>query len=78
MKANFRAADGIETSSLSGVALISALATLLFAALNSVRRAYDRLLVVLCFLPAVQYFFSTALFSSSRSGGACFTILLRV
>lgn len=73
--ANFWATDGIAASGLAGVALITVVCALLFVVLNSVTRGYDRLFVVLCFLPFVLFFLNTSLFSSVWSGGAFFLII---
>jgi hypothetical protein len=72
--ANFWATDGIAASGLSGVLLISAIAAVLFIVLNSVTRGYDRVFVILCFVPFLLFFLNTSLFSSVWSGGAVLLI----
>ncbi len=73
--ANFWATDGIAAMGLAGVAVVSVVCALLFAAMNSVTRTYDTLFVVLAFIPFVITLLNQSLFSSIWSGGAFFLLL---
>jgi hypothetical protein len=73
--ANFWATDGIAAMGLLGVAIISVGCALLFVVMNSVTRQYERLFVVLCFLPFVMTLLNQPLFSSFWSGGGFFMLL---
>ena len=74
--ANFWATDGIAAVGLAGVPVASLAAVLLFVVMNAVTRGYDRLFVVLCFIPFIVLLLNTSLFSSVWSGGALFLLLL--
>ena len=73
--ANFWAMDGIAALGLIGVPLISIVCALLFVAMNAVTRGYNRLFVVLCFLPFLVALLNRGLLSSIWSGGAFFLLL---
>lgn len=73
--ANFWATDGIAGMGLSGVVVISVLATALFVVMNSVTWRHDLFFSVLCFLPFVTTLLNQSLFSSFWSGGGFFLIV---
>jgi hypothetical protein len=76
--ANFWAMDGIAALGLPGVAVSSVLCALLFMLMNSATRGYNKLFVVLCFLPFLVSLFNTSLLSSIWSGGGLFLMLFFV
>lgn len=73
--ANFWAMDGIAALGLLGVPVVTIPCALLFIVMNAVTRGYNRLFVVLCFLPFLVSLLNTSLFSSMWSGGAFFLLL---
>ena len=70
--ASFWATDGIAALGIEGIVIATLACVLVFFVMNSLTLAYDRLFVVLCFLPFILSLLNTSLFSSLWSGGAFF------
>jgi hypothetical protein len=73
--ANFWATDGIAGLGLPGVLIISGIGVVLFVAINTFTRPYDKLFVLLSFLPFISILLNQSMFSSVWSGGGLFLLL---
>lgn len=73
--ANFWATDGIASMGLPGVLVASLATTLLLMAMNSITRTYDKLFVLLSFLPFISILLNQSMFSSIWSGGGFFLLV---
>lgn len=72
--ANFWATDGIASVGLWGIGLISIIVSIFFIIVNTITKGYDRLFLILLFIPFVGSLLNTSLFSSLWSGGTIFLL----
>jgi hypothetical protein len=73
--ANFWATDGIAGAGLIGVIIINIILSLILYLLNIVSANYNKLFVILLFLPFISMFLNTSTFTALLSGGAFLSIL---
>jgi hypothetical protein len=74
--ANFWATDGIASLGMLGVLIISVVFFFLLILLNSITRNYNKMFLVLLFIPFLGTLLNTSLFQSMWSGGGLFIMLL--
>lgn len=76
VNANFWATDGIASIGLIGVLVISVVLFLLLILLNTITKRYNKIFLVLLFMPFLATLLNTSLFQSMWSGGGFFIIIL--
>ena len=74
--ANFWATDGLASMGLPGVVIISIVFTALLIVLNMITRNYNKMFLILLFIPFLGTLLNTSLFQSMWSGGGLFIMLL--
>lgn len=74
--ANFWATDGFAAYGLTGVVIISFVFAFVLIFLNTISKKYDKLFLLLLFIPFLGSILNTSLFSTMWSGGGFFIILL--
>lgn len=74
--ANFWATDGIASFGLAGVLIVSVVFFFLLVLLNTITRNYNKMFLVLLFIPFLGTLLNTSLFQSMWSGGGFFIMLL--
>jgi len=73
--ANFWATDGVAAFGLAGVIIISTISCLIFIIINTITRGYNKLFVILSFIPFIGSLLNTSIFSSLVTGGTIFVII---